>query len=228
MNPAPPEAKRQLARQNKTWASRPFTIAEKTNYDSAGPHAPNLLVIRGVDDEAALAFASGAIATRINHLTLGVLWKVALLLSLVPLLLGLMLSVGFLVARLVVDTLITRKAVDMLITLDELGHAYQATYRTFVFAVIAILFAVPALLNSMRFGREFLIGATRCEVATDSVPDSTRSRIITLQTPDYEPLPKMYWKSKQAPSSAPSMHHAIYNYPDCVPAIVKWINEYVR
>jgi hypothetical protein len=36
INPSPPPAKRQLD-QAKTWASRPFTIAEETNYDSAGP-----------------------------------------------------------------------------------------------------------------------------------------------------------------------------------------------
>jgi pimeloyl-ACP methyl ester carboxylesterase len=86
INPSPPEAKRQLALQNKTWASRPFTIAEKTNYDSASPDVPNLLVIRGVDDEAALTFAFGAIATRINRLSLGVLWKVVLLLAFLPVL----------------------------------------------------------------------------------------------------------------------------------------------
>jgi hypothetical protein len=227
INPTPPEAKRQLALQNKTWASRPFTIAKKTNYDSAGPDAPNLLVIRGVDDEAALAFASGAIATRINHLTLGVLWKVALLLTLVPLLLEVLLGVvGAAVLAGIGLDLVTGggpidKAFDTLNTLSKQGREYQATYQALVLAGIAILVAVPVLFNGMRFGREFLIGATRCEVATDSAPDSTRSRIVTLQTPYYQLVPWL----KQAPRS---MHHAIYNYPDCVPAIVKWINEHVR
>src|SRR5215831_17058420 len=74
INPSPPPAKRQLD-QAKTWASRPFTIAEEANYDSAGPHAPNLLVIRGVDDEPALALAFAAIATRINRVAMGAIWK---------------------------------------------------------------------------------------------------------------------------------------------------------
>jgi hypothetical protein len=229
INPTRPEAKRQLARQNKTWASRPFTIAEKTNYDSAGPHAPNLLVIRGVDDEAALTFAFGALATRINRLTLGVLWKVGLLLAILALLSTVLLTVGLVGAQHGLDPVSWRGAIDKgVLTLATLLSKSTAL-QTLVLAGIAILFAVPALFNA-RFGWEFLIGATRCEVATDSAPDSTRSRIITLQTPDYQPLPlpKQYWKSKQASSSAPSMRHAIYNYPDCVPEIVKWINEYVR
>src|SRR5262245_36526973 len=50
INP-PPSAKKRLDRQTQTWAWRPFIIAEAANYDSVGPAAPNLLVIRGVDDE---------------------------------------------------------------------------------------------------------------------------------------------------------------------------------
>jgi len=75
INPSPPPAKQQLDRDAKTWAGRPFRIAEAANYDSVGPHAPNLLVIRGVDDEAALILASGSIANTVNRFTLRVMWK---------------------------------------------------------------------------------------------------------------------------------------------------------
>lgn len=182
INPSPPPAKRLLG-QAKTWASRPFTIAEETNYDSRGPHAPNLLVIRGVDDEATLALAFAAIATRINRVALGVIW---ILLSLFM----------FLVAW--VDAL-------ALWVLKPLGHIDINSpsalpeldaniMRPFDGALLAaavsalMLVAVPALFKTW-FGREFLIGAARCEVATDSVPDSTPSRIITLETPLGDPAP---------------------------------------
>jgi hypothetical protein len=88
----------------------------------------------------------------------------------------------------------------------------------------AMLVAVPALLNT-RFGREFLVGAARCEVATDSTPDSTPSRIITLETP-YQPFLWLQGEnSNQEPTSTLRMRHRIYDYPGCVPEIVKWINE---
>jgi len=86
-----------------------------------------------------------------------------------------------------------------------------------------MLVAVPALFRTW-FGREFLIGAARCEVATDSVPDSTPSRIITLETPYYRPFP--WVQAEQARSSTSTMHHEIYNYPGCVLEIVKWVNEH--
>jgi hypothetical protein len=223
MNPSPPPAKRQSNRQTQKWACRPFRIAKAMNYDSAGPQAPNLLVIRGVDDEAALILAFGAIATRINRLALGAIWKLLLPLACL-LIVGSMLEPPVLVLLGHSDVfgsesiLWAHRALFYKIN----GWFYEAT------AVGALtLLAAPALFNT-RFGREFLLGAIRCEVATDSAPDSTRSRIITLETP-YKRFP---WQPaeepKQAPSSSSSMRHQIYNYPGCVPEIVKWINEHVR
>ena len=218
INPSPPPAKRQLNRQIKTWAWRPFIIAEATNYDSAGPYAPNLLVIRGVDDEAALMLAFGAIATRINGWALGAIWKWSFLFP----------------AMLALANLIP--LVLLLLGYDVVGrwpefsvlNRIQLVGSFILILVTAFGLLAPALIQSSRFGREFLFGATRCEVATDSVPDSTRSRIITLETP-YQPF---LWgqaeRSKQAPSSTSSMRHKIYNHPSCVPEIVNWINEHVR
>jgi len=220
INPSPPPAKRQLD-QAKTWASRPFTLAEETNYDSAGPHAPNLLVIRGVDDEAALALAFAAIATRINRVAMGAIWNF---------LFWFMFLLGW------VDTLapwvLIRLGYLDINSRSALPELHADIMRPYAWALLAaavsalMLVAVPALFRTW-FGREFLIGAARCEVVTDSVPDSTPSRIITLETPYYRPFP---WvqpeKSKQEPSSTLRMRHKIYNYPGCAPEIVKWVNEH--
>ena len=215
INPSPPPAKRQLD-QAKTWASRPFTIAEETNYDSAGPHAPNLLVIRGVDDEAGLALAFAAIATRINRVAMGVIWILLLLFM-------------FLLAW--VDTVAPWWVLVWLGHPSALPELHATIMRPFGWALLAaavsalMLVAVPALFRTW-FGREFLIGAGRCEVATDSVPDSTSSRIITLETPYYRPFPWVQAeRSKQEPSSTLRMRHKIYNYPGCATEIVRWVNE---
>ncbi len=220
INPSPPAAKRQLD-QAKTWASRPFTIAEETNYDSAGPHAPNLLVIRGVDDEAALALAFAAIAARINRVAMGVIWKLLLLF---------MFLLGWVADTLAPWVLIGLGYLDIN-SPSALPEFHANIMRPYGWALLAaavsalMLVAVPALFRTW-FGREFLIGAARCEVATDSVPDSTPSRIITLETPYYRPFPWVQAeKSKQEPSSTLRMRHKIYNYPGCAPEIVKWVNE---
>jgi hypothetical protein len=84
MNPSPRPDKRQLVRRAKTWASRPHEIADLANYDSAGPLTPSMLVIRGVDDEAALALAFGSIASAMSRLAARVITKWMLLLYMLP------------------------------------------------------------------------------------------------------------------------------------------------
>src|SRR5262245_59870133 len=180
VNPSPPPAKRQLAQQTKRWVWQPFKIAEATNYDSTGPHAPNLLVIRGVDDEAALALAFVGIATAINRVAVGLIWKYFLPLLFLCLV-GLMLIMG---------------------SEFDFDKVWTRLYFVFVFATLTLLW-VPALFNSW-FGREFLIGATRCEIAADSAPESRRSRIITLETPYPQWPPGPPWPLRQWPRSSPT------------------------
>jgi hypothetical protein len=215
-----------LNRQTKTWARRPFILAEAVNYDSVGPAAPNLLVIRGVDDEAALALAFGSIATAINRFVLRAMWKWINLL-IIPLGIGVLVE-SFVRSGLDPDLFFERIFGDnpgtpVLILFLGLGVAMVSTF---------ILLLVPALFNG-RFGREFLIGAIRCEIATDSTPDSVRARIITLETP-YQPLVpntsiRPTWRTALSPQDfSLRMRHKIYDHPDCVPGIVKWIKEHIR
>jgi hypothetical protein len=196
------------------------------NYDSVGPAAPNLLVIRGVDDEASLALAFGSIATAINRFVLRAMWKWINLL-IIPLSVGVLVE-SFVRSGLDSDLFFERIFGDnpgtpVLILFLGLGVAMVSTF---------ILLLVPALFNG-RFGREFLIGAIRCEIATDSTPDSVRARIITLETP-YQPLVpntsiRPTWRTALSPQDfSLRMRHKIYDYPDCVPGIVKWIKEHIR
>src|ERR1700736_872072 len=43
---------------------------------------------------------------------------------------------------------------------------------------VVIVFILPNFFNSV-FGREFFLGATRCEVAANSAPDGTSAKIVT-------------------------------------------------
>jgi hypothetical protein len=217
INPSPPPEKRRPDGQANRWARRPFILADETNYDSAGHHAPNLLVIRGVDDEASLALAFGGIATRINRLALGALWILVLAMPLV------LTVVDVLEPPVLVWLFGKRHVLDPESRLWSDRALYQQVKEWLWLAAgvgAAMLVAVPALFNT-RFGREFLVGVARCEVMTDSTPDSTPSRIVTLETP-YQPFP---WVQSEELSSTLRMRHRIYDYPSCVPEIVKWLNE---
>jgi hypothetical protein len=214
INPSPPPAKRQLDRQTKIWAWRPFDIAEAANYDSVGPQAPDLLVIRGVDDEAALALAFGSIANAINRFALKVMWK--WLYPLMSVIVSFFVLLGYLLR--------SGSGIDFALVLKIGGLSWVV-----LMASTFVLLLIPGLFNSW-FAREFLIGALRCEIAADSAPDSTRARIVTLATP-YQPLPIRGLFGLRSPraestSTISSMRHKIYNYPGCAPEIVKWVNEH--
>jgi hypothetical protein len=207
VNPPPPSAKTRLDRQHtKTWAWRPFIIAEAANYDSAGPGAPNLLVIRGIDDEAALMLAFGSIATAINRFLLRATQNRVVLAVVICLFV-----LGWALMRYLISS-----ASGLWMDPDRIWNLYMSA-STALLAAPFILLLVPGFFKSW-FGKEFLFGAMRCEIATDSTPDSLRARIVTLETP-YQPL--MLGATNTLKISR--MRHKIYDYPDCVPEIVKWI-----
>jgi hypothetical protein len=143
-----------------------------------------------VDDEASLALAFGAIGTRLSFL---------LLTQVLPKLLGaiVLVSLGIVVTSFVFDFEATTTS-QML--------------RTAAFTIgIGLLFfvLVPGIFKSI-FGREFLIGALRCDVSADSVSDADGEiRVTTLPPP--------------AGHRLFGVRHFIYSYPECVGAIVDWI-----
>jgi pimeloyl-ACP methyl ester carboxylesterase len=202
----------QLVEQIKVWGSRPFKIARLANYNTTGPPAPNLLVIRGVDDEAAFMLACGSIATAISHLAVRVLTSGRVVF--------LILFVGVGLGHTINRGLNNRGLSHFPDWFDQLF--FQAGLFVLM-GLICFSLLAPGLFNCV-FGTEFAIGATRCEIAHDSTPDSTRTRIVTLKTPDQRLLPN----GQDSTSSASNMHHRIYNYPSCALEIVRWINEHVR
>ena len=57
-------------RPNREMKEHPLELAKAAAYDTRGPPAPRMLVIRGVDDEASLSLAAGSIGSRLTYLTL--------------------------------------------------------------------------------------------------------------------------------------------------------------
>jgi hypothetical protein len=83
-------------------------------------------------------------------------------------------------------------------------------YVSNTFFLLMIIFAASCLLPNLFnivFGREFLLGTVRCEVSADAVPDGASARVVTLK-----------------PSDA-VLRHFIYDHPQCVTAIVQWLEN---
>jgi hypothetical protein len=95
---------------------------------------------------------------------------------------------------------------------------YGLCFATLLFLVL------PGAFKSA-FGREFLIGAMRCEIAADSVPDASEGiEIITLPPLDKaKSNSKRRVKDKVTPSS--KLRHKIYNHPECVNEIGRWFRR---
>jgi hypothetical protein len=143
--------------QTQTGRSRAHDVQDAAAYPPVGESGPRMLVIRGVDDEASLTLAAGAIGSRLSSLVLRIV---------IP---GFYVFTIFLLA--VLDwSGIWKEGAELLLLAVLYGCAFGA---------LACLF-LPGLCKSA-FGREFLSAAFVCETAADSAPDtSARIDSVTL------------------------------------------------
>ena len=162
-------------------SDRPLKIQEAAAYNSRDAAAPRMLVLRGVDDEAALLLAVGAIGARLSDIILFSAIRWVLVAWIVVLLFG-----KFLLDKATADLLLM-----WLIAVAAIG----ALVFFFLFGVF-----------KAAFGKEFLIGAMRCEIAADSMPDTSGPIDAITLAPDIE-----------------ASRHGIYSHPLCVSEIVDWL-----
>jgi hypothetical protein len=138
-----------------------LAIEEKASYDTRGAAASRMLVIRGVDDEASLSLAAGSIGSRLSYFVLTGVLPAIYMMSL--LLIMLLTPVFFL-----------------------LPQGEQPVWPAILFIgaiVCAPMFLIlPGAIESIFFGREFLVNALVCDIAVDSVPDTLgQVEAITLK-----------------------------------------------
>jgi hypothetical protein len=159
-------------------------IAENAYYDSKGAAASRMLVIRGVDDEAALSLAAGSLGSRMTYFVLT--W-------LIPAYFPIALIIWILVHS---DALL-------------------------IFPLSAVLFFfLPGVFKSA-FGREFLIKALVCDIVADSVPD-TAEWVTAITLP---PVKAPSWLQALQKFSLLQLRHGIYNHPQCVDEIMRWLRR---
>ena len=179
------------------WTGRACKIGRAAAYDTRSDFTPRMLVIRGVDDEASLFLAAGAIGSRLSHI---------ILFSLIP---------WIYVAGLALIVVLTLPFIDK--------HMFEPLLKVLV--IVAAVGALASLLLSglfkSAFGTEFLIGAMRCDIAADSVPDtSQRVEAITLA-----PHAGTH-EGEDAGEDKGRVRHQIYTHPQCVSEIVGWLRPH--
>jgi len=179
------------------WCNRPSKIADATSYDLRKTPPGRLLVLRAFDDEASLALAAGALATRItNSLSSKIIPLVAALLILT---IGAAFALG----------VFFHKLGDLLWRIVAMPWTTGLAVLSFIGLTIFVTGIVPSFFKAV-FGRELLVGAARCEVSAESVPDGSDGVDVITLKPEYI-------------TDLISSRHAIYNHEACAAAINEWI-----
>jgi hypothetical protein len=219
------------------WLNEVFTnphtalaIEELAHYDTKGAAVSRMLVIRGVDDEASLSLAAGSIGSRLSFLTL---------VAAIPAIYAV--AIGF----------IWMGSFFVLNGESKLGQ-WIGVLMIGVFFGALILFFVPGAFKSF-FGREFLVNGMSCDIAVDSVPDTlgqveaitlkpieaASSKPRSLERPfslrwmleisllEFRGIFQVLQSSKGQARTKPSwqLRHGIYNHPNCVDEIVRWLHR---
>jgi len=162
-------------------SDRPLKIKEAADYDFHATAAPRMLVLRGVDDEAALSLAVGAIGARLSYIILFSTLRWILVAWMGVLLFG--------------TFLLDKGTVDLVLRWLMAVSAIGALACFFLFGVF-----------KAAFGKEFVIGALRCEIAVNSMPDTSGPIHAVTLPPDNK-----------------ASRHGIYSHPQCVRRIVDWL-----
>jgi hypothetical protein len=141
--------------QRRLIVKRANKIEEAAYYRKIDATGPQVLVIRGVDDEASLALAAGSIGSLLSSLALRL---TATVISLV--------FIAWFLLNVVIG--------------EELGDTL-AIAISFCAVVALGFFILPSIFKSF-CGREFLNNGFACEIASDSTPD-TVSRVDAITLP---------------------------------------------
>jgi hypothetical protein len=134
------------------WQMKPRLLSEATAAD-ANLLDDRLLILRGIDDEAALSLAAGALTNRLLRFLYNFIATTSVFILLV--------------------------VMFLLIWATKNGNIIFFT-MTFLFSVALLCLFLPSVTRPV-FGTELAFGAARCDTLYDSVPDSDRAKVVTLR-----------------------------------------------
>jgi pimeloyl-ACP methyl ester carboxylesterase len=174
------------------WQSRTRTLCEATLFD-ARLLRNHLLVLRGIDDEAGLSLAAGAVANRLLRAVYNFSIKlVRSPFSKLP------------YARWIMVFLTTIYFAPIFVT-SVVSLTFFGPYITIAGVIILLataaltLFSIP--VTRTIFGRELVFGAMGCDAFFDSVPDSNLANVMTLGQGTEDRLSHALYENPLAPSA---------------------------
>jgi Alpha/beta hydrolase family len=145
-----------------TWQLKPHLLAEATAWD-ARLLADRLLVLRGIDDEAALSLASGAVANRLLRFLYG-------------------LATGRAVVVIAILYSFVSQLEKNLGGTPHFDNLFFVLFFVAPFVTAVACLVLPSIFRTV-FGRELMFGATRCDAFYDSAPDADLAKVITVRDP---------------------------------------------
>jgi len=177
------------------------------------------LVIRAIDDEAALVISAGAIGSRLSSLFLSLIGFLRVLSP--SILLGVPIAV-FIIALWMVglsEFPMARLFIPLHPAEKELLEFFAMTAVAVIGGSIAAIasllvtfLVVSAALFRMAYGREMSLAGLNCEVSAHTAPDGLGVSVVTLRQP----------------IARRGLRHYTHQHPQCVGAIFKWIESQLR
>jgi hypothetical protein len=199
-------------------------LARRSSHQALKQSDAELLVLRGIDDEASLAIAAGAIGVRLSHSISGLISAAFFTIPLIALItVGLLLAAGALLFQ--INDYVGLSAIDALddwveeVLTGSTGHVtlnfenpslYMKGYGIAISICATILgFSVASRIFICVYGREFLMRFLNAEIGVGSVPDVDGA--VTVQT------------LVRGNSTNDRSRHRLYDDTDCAPRIVSWV-----
>lgn len=178
------------------------------------------LVIRAIDDEAALVISAGAIGSRLSSLLLSFIGFLRILSP--SILIGI--PVAVLIIALLVYGLLAFPMTEVFMTLpgtttreivEFWAVAAVVTIGGSIAAVTSFLvlfFVASASLFRMAYGREMSLAGVNCEVSAHTAPDGSGVSVVTLRRA----------------GERRGLRHFIHEHPQCAAVVFDWIELQLR
>jgi len=176
-------------------------LVRYTSHEGLKQNKADILILRGIDDEATLSIAAGALGRRLSSLNATVMEALDDNVRWIFLAVGVPMLAGLALPRAVI-----RPYVDNVVL--PAGAILIGTI-----AIAALVFLISRVVGAMClavYGKELFMSSSNPQVSTNSTPDSVGPIAIhTLtRTDDY--------------FSAGGFRHFIYNEPGCADYVVQW------
>ena len=173
-----------------------------------------ILVIRTVDDEAALTLAAGAIGNRLSRFLTKWLFRMFFVLSTLAWIVMLPLLVN--------EHLLPNHWKSPLL---EDALTPMTVFEFYLLAIMSLAFAsmlLPGLCKAF-YGRELLFGSGSCEINSHSAPDSVAAGL------ESQPGTASSWGTvvtiHERAVTRPRLRHGLYDAPQCPGVIANWLRR---